>query len=264
MSFYRARSLLSLSFSTIPSLRMSFSATSLQPQKDAHCSRYLFRQPSPAASRESPWPVVFLRAKGLGEEPGEWADWSGMFAEKGYTAIEIDITAPTPLPESESPFGQMSNSLSSQIRLSAIPFPPIIIARGLSTLLAQTFISDFPASGLVLVDPVPDDDPRPTGFGTTLDGSSKGLAWAWPKFTFEPHFPILLISSQPQLNKLSISNRLLRTHAGVDPNSKSWLGRMGSGGGKGVEVVAADGLEGGELGEGARVEVERWMDRCGF
>jgi len=30
-------------------------------------------------------------------EAGEeeiWADWSGMFAEKGYTGIEIDITAP--------------------------------------------------------------------------------------------------------------------------------------------------------------------------
>ncbi|WVQ77945.1 hypothetical protein IAT38_000025 [Cryptococcus sp. DSM 104549] len=260
--------LLSMGFSAILPVR----ALSHAPKpNEATCTRYLWRNPSPAASRESPYPVVFLRATGLGvgEDVGEWADWSGMFAEKGYTSIEIDITPPsTPTrstlpgasPSSDSPdagpaspLPTMVTALSSQIRLMAIPFPPLLIARGQSSLLAQAYLEDHPASGLVIVDPLPDADPR--------DDAAKAASggWAWPVFKYEPHFPLLVVGTHEGLAKASTENRLVREHSGVDPNPGKWFG--GRGRGKGVELAVRDE---GELGEQARVEVERWMDRAGF
>ncbi|EAL22376.1 hypothetical protein CNBB5490 [Cryptococcus deneoformans B-3501A] len=243
--------LLSFGFTAVLPLRsLALFSTTAGKATEAKCTRYLYRKPGPMATRESPWPVVFLRAKGLDvEEEGEWADWSGMFAERGYTSIEIDITAPPPqsLPSDESPFRQMTTALSS-----------------------QAFIEDFPASGLVLVDPLPDEDPRSAGQGGKK-GNGGGLAdwavgdkkggWEWPKFRYEPHFPILLITSQTRMTALSTSNRLVRDHVGENPNRHGWLGGRS---GKGVEVVVTDGLENGGLSEGARLEVEKWMDRSGF
>ncbi|KIR96208.1 hypothetical protein L804_06545 [Cryptococcus deuterogattii 2001/935-1] len=266
--------LLSFGFTAVLPLRsLALFSTTAGKAAEAKCTRYLYRKPGPMAMRESPWPVIFLRAKGLGvEEEGEWADWSGMFAERGYTSIEIDITAPSPqsLPSGESPFQQMTTALSSQVRLSAIPFPPIIFARGISTLLAQAFIEDFPASGLVLVDPLPDEDPRAVGQGGEKEngggladwavGGNKG-GWEWPKFKYEPHFPILLITSQTRMTALSTSNRLVRDHVRENPNRHGWLGGRS---GKGLELVVTDGLKNGGLSEGSRLEVERWMDRSGF
>ncbi|WVO17040.1 hypothetical protein L204_104727 [Cryptococcus depauperatus] len=249
--------LLSLGFSAVLPLRSSsfFSSTS-KSMSDAECTKYLFRKPSSAAPRESPWPLIFLRARGLGgEEDGEWRDWSGMFAEKGYTAIEIDITAPL---SSENTFVQMSTALSSQIRLSAIPFPPIIIARGKSTLLAQAYIEDFPASGLVLLDPLSDDDTRDAR--TKKIGSENG--WQWPKFKYEPLFPILLITSAERMNELSTSNRLVREYAENDLHKSVWAMRKADKG-KSVNLVVTDDLKE-ELDEKARIEVERWMDGNGF
>ena len=43
--------------------------------------------------------------------------------------------------------------LMSIIRLSTLPFPPVIVARGCTCLIAQTYISSNPASGLVLISP---------------------------------------------------------------------------------------------------------------
>nr|XP_031858566.1 uncharacterized protein CI109_005946 [Kwoniella shandongensis]KAA5525638.1 hypothetical protein CI109_005946 [Kwoniella shandongensis] len=214
-----------------------------------------------------------------------------MLAEKGYTSIEIDITAPassssetapleiTQLSSSSStptfpdpdrasassseaevisPFPSMVTALNSQIRLMAIPFPPIIIARGGSTLLAQAYIEDHPASGLVLLDPTADDDPRSSSASNT---SEKGQTWKWPVFKYEPHFPLLILSSQEKMTKLSVENRLVREFAGEDPNKSGWtLGRRGRG--KGVELAVVD--ESRELSDKGRIEVERWMDRCGF
>ncbi|WRT66811.1 uncharacterized protein IL334_003774 [Kwoniella shivajii] len=223
----------------------------------ASCTRRLIRQPSPAASRESPYPVVFLRAKGLGmEEEGEWVEWSSMFAEKGYTSVEIDINSPSSPStttsfsspeETVSPFKPMITVLSSEIRLLSIPFPPILIASGSSTLLAQAYIEDNPSSGLILINPSPDEDPR-----------AKASDWKWPVFKYEPHFPILVLSDHEGLNKLSVTNRLVR-ESGQEPSTgKGWFRRQ-----KGVEMGVVDDLSGG-LNERGRIEVERWMDRQGF
>ena len=156
-----------------------------------------------------------------------------MFAEKGYTGVEIDITAPTGFGEKpgfdsaaigqsggemeyKSVLDSMTTMLASQIRLMAIPFAPIIIASGKSsTALTQNYISSHPASGLVLVNP---------GEGEMEESL----------FNYEPSFPILVINEKGQHG-----GRLGRAAA-------QGVGR----GGKGVEVERAPD---GERGEKTRV-----------
>ena len=43
--------------------------------------------------------------------------------------------------------------LASHIRLLAIPFAPVIVARAGGTLIAQTYVSSHPASALLLISP---------------------------------------------------------------------------------------------------------------
>jgi hypothetical protein len=213
MSFLRSFRPLALSVFglSLPSSRQTSSTAST-------CTRYLWRQPSPAAPRESPFPLVFVRAKGIPSEPTEevWSDWSGMFAEKGYTGIEIDITAPSSAEETtKSVLDSMTTMLASQIRLMAIPFAPIIISSGpASTMLTQNYISSHGASGLVLVNP--------------LEGEK-----ADEMFDYEPSFPILVVNGG---NK---GGRLTRA-------AEAGTGR----GGKGVEVES---IVDGERGEKTRV-----------
>lgn len=130
-------------------------------------------------------------------------------------------------------------TLNQEIRLLAIPFAPVIIASGSSCLVAQTYIESYPASGLVLIDPPPDSDPRAAG----------DKDFAWPKFSYEPRFPILIVARQGEEAKVVNETR-------VGSASKDGVGR----GGKGVEVVEeVDGY-----GDKTRNEVERWLDRCGY
>lgn len=217
-------------------LSFPFSRSSSSLPSSVRCTRYLIRQPSPAATRECPTPVILIRALGLtpGKEKEElWTDWSSMFAEKGYTAVEIDITIPSPTPA--SPFGEMTKALASQIRLLAIPFPPILVSEGRSNLLAQSYIGDNPASGLVMLNPPSDSDPRPSS-----EKSVEGCGWEWPSFNYEPRFPILILAGEGKLGSLREGSRVMRAAEGG-------VGR----GGKGVSVEVMK--EGDERREGTRV-----------
>ena len=215
------------------------------PTAQATCTRFLPRQPSPAALRECPTPLVLVRAHGLSsgpEEPDEdeWTGWSAMFAEKGYTAVEIDITGPSssPGPSSSagrgssgqgSPLPSMAKVLAGQIRLMAIPFPPVLISSGVSCLLTQTYIEDNPVSGLVMLNPPPDDPPA---------ALIKGMSFEWPKFKYEPHFPILIMGHSGDMEGLKERLRVARA-----------AGEGVSRGGKGVSL--------GELKDGLRGDKSR-------
>ncbi len=237
-----------LSILGFSSFNPSRSLSTSIPCSSASCTRYLIRQPSPAAIRECPIPLIFIRALGLtrsSERDEEaWTEWSSMFAEKGYTAVEIDITAP-PSPESTpspspsssssgpSPFTPMMSLLCSQIRLLAMPFPPILVASGQSCLLTQTYIGDNPASGLVMLDPPPDSDPREVN-------EKQEQGWEWPKFNYEPRFPILVVSEEGRMGDLREGSR---------------VGGAGDGGvGRGGKAVSVEVVRDGEgRGEGTRV-----------
>jgi hypothetical protein len=159
----------------------------------------------------------------------------------------------------------MASALSSEIRLLGIPFAPVLLASGASTLLTQAYISDYPASGLVLVSP-----PK-------AELTDK-------LFDYEPRFPILVVDHAENLQTQSQA-QLGGSGAGggrLIEASKRGVGR----GGKGVEIVE---LRDGPRWDKTRIvskyihsvksslytdtltmcnanfqEVERWMDRCGY
>ena len=135
-----------------------------------------------------------------------------MLAEKGYLSVEIDVN---PAPNDKQPFQKMVGVLATQIRTMGIPFGPVIIASGRAGLLAQAYIEDFAASGLVLINPPPDSDPRREG----------DKDWTWPEFRYEPLFPILVLAEQGDMARLEKENRVVRA-------AKNGIGR----GGKGVSV----------------------------
>ncbi|KAI9638630.1 uncharacterized protein MKK02DRAFT_43029 [Dioszegia hungarica] len=256
--------------------------TSSPPPTSPTVQRYLLRQPWSGASRECPTPIILVRAIGLSsaypslassgsgsspnaEEDGHWEDWGAMFSEKGYTALEVDIAAPStltpPSPSASadgaadrtvtqpppSPLKAMSSLLASQIRLLAIPFPPILVSSEDSCLLTQMYIEDNPASGLVLLDP-PSDDAGGSGSASKAAGGNAD-AWQLPKFGYEPRFPILLMASTDRMGEVEQS-RLGKAAA----NGRSR-------GGKGVTLER---VVDGHRGEKSRIVVERWMDSCGF
>jgi len=206
----------------------------------ASTSHFLIRRPSPAATRESPYPIVFLRTPDLStsaretDENESWESWSGMFAEKGFTTVEIDVVPP---PYSKTPFAGMVGVLATQIRTLAIPFPPIIVASGNACLLCQQYIETWGASGIVLINPPPDEDPRAGSLG------DQGKEWEWPALSYEPGFPILVMAEEGRLADMAKSHRIVRA-------AEKGVGR----GGKGVSVEA---LVDGERGEKSRVVSER-------
>ena len=143
-----------------------------------------------------------------------------------------------------------------------IPFPPIIVSTGSSTLLSQAFISDHPASALVLINPpstaeetrlltqtqteAKSSEDAAAGFDTAPASAPSGKG-----FDYEPHFPILYLSTQTETPE----HRL-------QAFAERGVGR----GGKGVtfEVLDESRAPGGERGEGTRMQLERWLDRCGY
>lgn len=130
--------------------------------------------------------------------------------------------------------------LAHQVRLLAIPFPPILISSSTSTLLTQSYISDHPASGIVLVAPPVDN----------ASVASSNPDDRLPEFNYEPHFPILVVSPTELADQLKANNRLVRDYA------PKGVGR----GGKGVSFEQVQD----PTSDRTRMTVERWMDRCGF
>lgn len=262
-----------LSFSP---LRTLFNSAPPSPQAPS-VNRYLLRPPFAGAVRECPTPIILVRALGLSssypslatasstdeDADTDWSDWGGMFAEKGYTALEVDISAPSsPSPPGEgqvSPLKAMSTLLASQIRLLAIPFPPILVSSGDSCLLTQIYVEDNPASGLVMLDP-----PAPSSSGLSSGSAGSGIpsvvgkvgdmvqgkgkegetSWELPIFGYEPAFPILVLSSSSRSAEISQSR--------LGQAASKGRGR----GGKGVQLE--------NMVDGPRGEKNRIVRRLGF
>ena len=119
-----------------------------------------------------------------------------------------------------------------------IPFAPVIFARGPGAIIAQTYISSHPASGLLLISPpVSNDNLRSTSEaqGHTL------LPTALPEFNFEPKFPCAILCTQQESSELS-NGRLWE-----DDNVDKLVTR---------DEHTIDGQEG-------FVKVEQWLDEVG-
>ena len=213
---------------SLMSLARPFSSTPPATSTGTKCTRFLIRRPSPAATRESPTPLVFLRAALPVSSAAEatqdpWADWSSMLAEKGWTGYEIDLeSTPSSSSSSKDSILAQAAELRSQIRLMAIPFPPVLLASGPACLVAQAYVEDNPASGLVMLHPPPDDVVKQEGL----------------EFRYEPHFPVLLLGDAKSIGGIRASR--------VGSAAERGVGR----GGKGVSVES---LVDGDRGEESRL-----------
>jgi len=154
--------------------------------------------------------------------------FASTFAERGYTALEVDIGLPaSKLPTSQDLLHYLEAELASQVRLAAIPFAPVLFARTGATLIAQTYISSNPASALVLISP-------PTS--NSSQTAARLLPTPLGDFDYEPRFPLLIVDTLAGIKDQVAANRLVREQS-VDTIGVSSL--------DGVETLTA---------------IERWMD----
>ncbi|BEI85074.1 hypothetical protein CcaverHIS002_0504750 [Cutaneotrichosporon cavernicola] len=253
----------------------STSTTALNNTVQTTCTRWVVRPASPSASRECPTPLVLVRTPGLSYPAANpctqetWKVWADMFALRGYTTVEVDVSVTTGhqglvdeavttghegLAEKEAkdiggPVKQAADALDGQLRRLGIPFAPVIVASGPACLVAQAYVSDYRASGLVLIEPPPDQDPRVqvATSGAKAAGGEASKAFAWPRFRFEPHFPILVMS--PPQAEGDVRASRLGQEALEEP------------GGRGVSVMVE---KDGPRGEETRMDVERWLDWSGY
>lgn len=175
-----------------------------------------------------------------------------MLAEKGFTCVQTDLQIPdSSLHDSKSMmedyelgdnirtilvfcsrlFNSNFSELSSAIRLSTIPFPPIIVARGSACLIAQTYISSNPASGMILISP-------PTSNAEMLESSR--LPSPLAEFDYEPNFPIAVVGSEDETEKLAVAHRICRS--------------------ENVDIITIQGLDENKM----FVEIEKWLDKLGI
>ncbi|KAF8710613.1 hypothetical protein RHS03_02405, partial [Rhizoctonia solani] len=186
-------------------------------------TKYMLRNPSPSAPREVPRPLVILSAE-------QMQGFAAAYAERGYTTLEIDL-APPPSEDSASKTSKAlidRAELTCHIRLAAIPFPPVIIARAGACIIAQSYIESNPAYALALIEP-------------PLSNSScvpKLLPTPPKEFTFEPRFPIAIISTSEKIK----GHRIVRE------------GEEGM-----VDILEVRDIK----GSGALIEIEKWMDSIG-
>ncbi|KIK04234.1 hypothetical protein K443DRAFT_676002 [Laccaria amethystina LaAM-08-1] len=133
---------------------------------------------------------------------------SSMLAEKGFTCIQTDLgIGKGSFTDATNLMKAYESELRSAIRLSTIPFPPVIVARSSACLIAQTYISSHPAAGLVLISPPASND--------ELLGSK--LSTRLKEFDFEPAFPIAIMGTKDEIRHLKQANRLCqKDYATVD------------------------------------------------
>ncbi|KAI0941870.1 hypothetical protein AcW1_009766 [Taiwanofungus camphoratus] len=169
---------------------------------------YVLRTPPPSAPREVPTPLVFVSASSWDPKSQTgMRTLASMFSEQGYTCLEVDLAHPEKATTSDALMHHFESDLVSHIRLTAIPFPPVIIARASGALIAQTYISSHPASGLLLVSPPPSNK-------AVSDFSPSLLPTPLAEFDFEPKFPCAIVCAEREKEWLK-ENRLWKD-GGVD------------------------------------------------
>lgn len=75
------------------------------------------------------------------------------------------------------------------------PFPPVLLARGLATLAAQTYASSHPLSALQLLDPPLSTSAAQSSHPALLTGAP--LA----EYDFEPRFPVRVVWSAEEMER---------------------------------------------------------------
>lgn len=119
----------------------------------------------------------------------------------------------------------------STVRLSTIPFPPVVVARASACLIAETYISSNAASGMVLISP-------PISNKTLTEDAA--LPTPLEEFNYEPNFPIVVLATPEEADRLRQSNRICQN--------------------QNVDVIAVVDLADKEVFS----ELEQWLDKLGI
>ncbi|GBE83976.1 hypothetical protein SCP_0510350 [Sparassis crispa] len=173
-----------------------------------------------------------IKLKYLRSDNGRMTEFASMLAERGFTCLEVDLAPPKDRQSNaDTLMHYFGTELSSHIRLCAIPFPPVIFARSFGSLIAQTYISSYPASGLLLISPPVSNEAVPSAL----------LPSSLREFDFEPKFPCGILYAQGEMKRLE-HNRLWR-----DPNVDRLMVK---------DTGAIDGREG-------QAKIEQWLDEIG-
>ncbi|TFK52772.1 hypothetical protein OE88DRAFT_1711671 [Heliocybe sulcata] len=168
-------------------------------QTSTNATKYILRSPPPTAPREVPTPLVFLSASAWDKESEKgMTSFASMFAEKGYTCLEIDLAKPESATTSEALMHHFEQELRSHVRLAAIPFAPVIVSRSTGSLIAQTYISSNPARGLIMINPPANNDSVPEML----------LPTPLEEFNYEPKFPIAVLGRKAELDAWRKGSRL--------------------------------------------------------
>ncbi|EIW54678.1 uncharacterized protein TRAVEDRAFT_130448 [Trametes versicolor FP-101664 SS1] len=206
----------------------------MNPARHSSSTAYLLRTPPSSAPREVPTPLVFASSSSWDANSrtgmSAFASW---YAERGYTCLEIDLGKPEGAATSEALMSKYESELASHIRLLAIPFAPVIVSRAGGTLIAQTYISSHPATGLLLISPPSSNAAAPPSL----------LPTPLPEFDFEARFPCAVMCTEAETAQLAEGNRLWQDPA-VD------------------KIVVQD--EAAIVGQDGVVKIEQWLDDLGI
>ncbi|KAK4056916.1 hypothetical protein OIO90_002166 [Microbotryomycetes sp. JL221] len=134
-------------------------------------------KPSSSAERQLALPLSFITVKGK-DDIANWRHWTTRAADRGFESLVIELDSDSGDTTTRQGLAAYESELTKVLRESSgSPFPPVLLASGEATLVAETYVSSHPLSGLFLHEPV------------LLKGLPRDL-----EFTYEPLFPVGLLS----------------------------------------------------------------------
>ncbi|KAJ6604333.1 hypothetical protein DFH09DRAFT_1300569 [Mycena vulgaris] len=193
------------------------------------------RTPPASAPRECPTPLLFVSAKGWDADSYRGiASLTTTLSIKGFTCMHCDLTLPASSPlDSTEIVDHFVADLKSQLRLTwqSVSLPPVIFARSSASLIAQAYIGSNPAAAMMLTGNIP---------STNADVAKTLLPTPLEEFNFEPKFPIALLTTAREMERLRKTNRLAQAPE--------------------VDLLTTHDLE----SQDALLQIEGWLDDLGI
>ncbi|THH07091.1 hypothetical protein EW145_g3622 [Phellinidium pouzarii] len=201
--------------------------------------------PAPGAPRLAPTPIVLIGSTDLECDGGAFLAFGDTLCSeasfRGFSCFQFDLAykrAENADINAKEIMDRLASHLRSLISTAEAPFPPVLYARQLGCLIAQTYVSSYPVSALIL-----DSPPLSCGSLSSWPGLNERFPLPLPEFTYEPKFPILVMER--------------RSAGGVLKNSRLAIE------GADYTEVCENRLENGVIPNRSRA-VEQWIDELGF
>ncbi|KAI5123162.1 hypothetical protein M0805_000865 [Coniferiporia weirii] len=203
--------------------------------------------PAPGAPRFAPTPMVLVGSTALEDDGGAFLSFGDKLcseaSSRGFSCFQFDLAykyaeSSRDINGAKKVMDRLASHLKSLISSTESPFPPILYAQQLGCLIAQTYVSSYPVSALIL-----DSPPLSSESLSSWPGLTKRLSLPLPEFTFEPKFPVLVMER--------------RSARGVLKNSRLTIG------GADYTEFCENSSESGTTPNRMRA-VERWIDELGL